>query len=47
MSTSSRRVFPPSSAGGDDIVCGKEYPKLRDWENTTDLGSLPVTGISK
>jgi energy-coupling factor transporter ATP-binding protein EcfA2 len=37
--------FAKTTAGETDIVLGDQHPRLRDWQGTTDLGTLLAAGV--
>jgi hypothetical protein len=37
--------FAKTAAGETDIVQGNEHPRLRDWQGSTDLGTLLAAGV--
>lgn len=37
--------FAKTAAGETDIVLGNQHPRLRDWQGTTDLGTLLAAGV--
>ncbi len=37
--------FAKDSSGATDVVVGTEHPNLRDWQRSTDLGTLFAMGV--